>query len=37
MGMKEMKKNISGGPGIVGVALGINKAHSGIDLLSNKI
>ncbi len=36
-GMKEMKKNISGGPGIVGVALGINKAHSGIDLLSNKI
>ena len=36
-GMKELKKNISGGPGTVGVALGINKIHSGIDLLSDKI
>ena len=36
-GMKEMKKNISGGPGTVGEALGINKIHSGIDLLSDKI
>lgn len=35
--MKELKKNISGGPGTVGVALGINKIHSGIDLLSEKI
>ena len=36
-GMKELQKNISGGPGTVGVALGINKIHSGIDLLSDKI
>ncbi len=36
-GMKEMKKNISGGPGTVGVALGIDKIHSGINLLSDKI
>jgi len=36
-GMTEMKKNISGGPGTVGVALGINKIHSGTDLLSKKI
>ncbi|CAN5640426.1 DNA-3-methyladenine glycosylase [soil metagenome] len=36
-GMKEMKKNISGGPGTVGVALGINKIHSGENLLADKI
>lgn len=36
-GMQELQKNISGGPGTVGVALGINKIHSGIDLLSDKI
>jgi len=36
-GMKEVKKNLSGGPGTVGVALGINKIHSGTDLLADKI
>ena len=36
-GMKEMKKNISGGPGTVGVALGIDKIHSGENLLADKI
>lgn len=36
-GMKEVKKNLSGGPGTVGVALGINKVHSGTDLLADKI
>lgn len=36
-GMKELKKNISGGPGTVGVALGINKTHSGIKLLGDQI
>jgi DNA-3-methyladenine glycosylase len=36
-GMDELKKNISGGPGTVGVALGINKIHSGTDLLADKI
>jgi DNA-3-methyladenine glycosylase len=36
-GMKEIKKNLSGGPGTVGVALGINKIHSGLDLVSDKI
>ena len=36
-GMKEIRKNISGGPGTVGFALGINKMHSGLDLLSDKI
>jgi DNA-3-methyladenine glycosylase len=36
-GMKEQKKNLSGGPGTVGVALGINKVHSGTNLLAGKI
>jgi DNA-3-methyladenine glycosylase len=36
-GMEEVKKNLSGGPGTVGVALGINKIHSGLDLLADKI
>lgn len=35
--MTEVKKNLAGGPGTVGVALGINKIHSGIDLLADKI
>lgn len=36
-GMTEVKKNLAGGPGTVGVALGINKIHSGTDLLADRI